>query len=116
MPLPSATAVSLQPELSVLEHLQEGAKAAQQQYNAPPELLLVLTRSHSKELYQEIKVASDAVMGVPSQTLVAGSAGVGVGVQPRGRLQYMGNIVLKINAKMGGINVRLAGDPQQVRG
>lgn len=80
------------------------------------ELLLVLLPSRSAALYQEVKLASDAALGLPSQVLVAGAAGVGKGVQPRGRLQYCANLGLKINAKMGGVNVRLAGNPDQVSG
>jgi len=59
-------------------------------------------------------MASDAALGLPSQCLVATSAGVGAGVTPRGRLQYCSNLVLSINAKLGGVNHRLAGDPAQV--
>lgn len=78
------------------------------------ELLLVLLPSRSAALYQEVKLASDAALGLPSQVLVAPAAGVGKGMQPRGRLQYCANLGLKINAKMGGVNVRLAGNPDQV--
>lgn len=42
------------------------------------------------------------------------SPGVGHGTAPRGRLQYCSNLTLKINAKMKGVNVRLAGNPDQV--
>ena len=74
----------------------------------------MLLPSRSAALYQEVKLASDAALGLPSQVLVAPTAGVGRGIQPRGRLQYCANLGLKINAKMGGVNVRLAGNPDQV--
>jgi hypothetical protein len=48
--------------------------------------------SRSPALYQEVKVATDAALGVPSQVLVAPVAGVGSGAQPRGRLQYCNNL------------------------
>lgn len=57
-----------------------------------PDLLLVLLPSRSPSLYQEVKVATDAALGIPSQVLVAPVAGVGQGAQPRGRLQYCNNI------------------------
>jgi hypothetical protein len=57
-----------------------------------PDLLLVLLPSRCPSLYQEVKVASDAALGVPSQVLVAPVAGVGQGAQPRGRLQYCNNL------------------------
>jgi hypothetical protein len=46
---------------------------------------------------------------VPSQCIVTRSAGIGPNTEPRGRLQYCANVALKINAKLDGINVRLAG-------
>jgi hypothetical protein len=129
--------------------------------------------SRSPSLYAEVKVATDGALGLPSQVLVAPVAGVGLGVSPRGRLQYCNNLGeraavllvpaggwlrawlvqdacwapqcstrrracpqaplappratpaparaathtpagLKINAKLGGVNVRLAGNPDQV--
>jgi hypothetical protein len=80
-----------------------------------PELLLVMLPSRSAALYSEVKLASDAALGLPSQVMVAPTAGVGRGAAPRGRLQYCANLGLKINAKLGGVNMRLAGNPDQVR-
>jgi eukaryotic translation initiation factor 2C len=57
----------------------------------------------------QIKRASDARLGVPSQCIVTRSAGIGPNTEPRGRLQYCANVALKINAKLDGVNVRLAG-------
>jgi hypothetical protein len=71
--------------------------------------------SRSAALYSEVKLASDAALGLPSQVMVAPVAGVGRGAAPRGRLQYCANLGLKINAKLGGVNMRLAGNPDQVR-
>uniref|UniRef100_A0A383VYD8 Piwi domain-containing protein n=1 Tax=Tetradesmus obliquus TaxID=3088 RepID=A0A383VYD8_TETOB len=102
------------PGLSVLQHLRAGCEAAQKQFNASPELLLVMLPSRSAALYSEVKLASDAALGLPSQVLVAPVAGVGRGAAPRGRLQYCANLGLKINAKLGGVNMRLAGNPDQV--
>lgn len=47
------------------------------------------------------------VLGIPTQCFVASKAGIGC--QPRGRLQYLANLGMKINHKVGGINTRLAG-------
>jgi hypothetical protein len=71
--------------------------------------------SRSAALYSEVKLASDAALGLPSQVMVAPTAGVGRGAAPRGRLQYCANLGMKINAKLGGVNMRLAGNPDQVR-
>ncbi|KAF8058950.1 AGO1 [Scenedesmus sp. PABB004] len=103
-----------QPGRSVLQHLRAGVDAAQKHFGASAELLLVMLPARSPALYQEVKLASDGVLGLPSQVLVAPVAGVGRGAVPRGRLQYCANLGLKINAKLGGINMRLAGNPDQV--
>jgi len=48
---------------------------------------------------------------VPTQCFVAQKAGVGrSSPPPKGRLQYVANLALKINVKVGGTNVRLLGD------
>ncbi len=44
------------------------------------------------------------------QVLVANKAGIGKIHKCKGRRQYVANVTLKINAKLGGVNVRLAGD------
>ncbi len=46
---------------------------------------------------------------MPSQCIVTRSAGIGPNTEPRGRLQYCANVALKVNAKLDGVNVRLAG-------
>lgn len=61
---------------------------------------------------QAVKAASDSVLGVPSQCLVARHAGVGPGALVRGRLQYCLNVSFKVNAKLGGTNVKLLGEPR----
>jgi hypothetical protein len=60
---------------------------------------------------QAIKHASDSVLGLPTQCLVARHAGVGAGSAVRGRLQYCTNVAFKINAKLGGTNCKLLGEP-----
>lgn len=60
--------------------------------------------------YKLIKAASDRKVGVVSQVIVAASAGVGRRNQAkqRGRPQYIANVSLKINQKLGGKNVACA--------
>lgn len=59
------------------------------------------------ELYTQIKRASDAHLGIPSQCFVAAKANVGTGDPTRGRDQYTANLALKVNAKLGGVNCTL---------
>lgn len=65
-----------------------------------PDLLLVMLPSRSPSLYQEVKVATDAALGIPSQVLVAPVAGVGLAAQPRGRLQYCNNLGERVSCVM----------------
>jgi len=95
-----------QAEASVLDHLKLGCDAAQQHFKAPCELLLVLLRNHNQALYQEVKLASDVELGIPSQCFLATKAGVGRQDQKGGQMQYCANLALKMNAKLGGKNVK----------
>lgn len=58
-----------------------------------------------------MKRASDSLLGVPSQCFVAASAGVGRASRGS-RAQYTANLALKVNAKVGGCNARLADGDQ----
>lgn len=60
------------------------------------------------ETYRAVKRASDSFLGVPSQCFVASKAGVGQNLPTGKRLQYMGNLAMKINSKLGGINQTVA--------
>lgn len=100
--------------LSVHQHLEKGIELASQHYGKPCQLLMVVFRVRSAALYKEVKLCTDGLLGVPSQCLTMKAAGLGYNNMPKGRLQFCANLALKINAKGGGLNVRLAGEPQQV--
>eukprot|EP01025_Chloroclados_australasicus_P000785 TRINITY_DN10293_c0_g1_i1.p1 TRINITY_DN10293_c0_g1~~TRINITY_DN10293_c0_g1_i1.p1 ORF type:complete len:642 (-),score=74.17 TRINITY_DN10293_c0_g1_i1:480-2153(-) len=104
----------------------EAGKMAHQRYKRGPEILLVCLPTTSKDLYNAVKRAtvSTSGLGVPSQCFVAEKAGMGRpgggrgggrggrgggrGVSP----DYCANLAMKINVKMGGTVVALAGGPQ----
>jgi hypothetical protein len=94
---------------SVAEHIKYAADQAQAKFGQKCKIVLVLLPSKSKDLYQAVKQASDAEHSVPSQCFVAQKASVGRSSPPmRGpRAQYCANLALKINAKVGGVNVKL---------
>eukprot|EP00877_Chromochloris_zofingiensis_P008172 jgi/Chrzof1/3608/Cz13g02060.t1 len=101
------------PQASVEQHLTRAADMANKKFNLKCELILVLLPVKSAGPYREVKQASDSVLGIASQCFVAGKAGVGRDFNKdpnKGRLQYCANLALKINAKRGGVNVKLAGD------
>jgi hypothetical protein len=65
----------------------------------PCQLIMVVIPQKPSDLYREAKFLSDVKIGVPSQCVVARNAGIGC--MPKRRDQYCGNLVLKINAKLG---------------
>lgn len=73
-------------------------------------VLVMLERKHTAagSPYSQIKQAGDSVLGLRTQCFAADKAGVGINARPpRGRPQYCANLAMKINAKMGGVNVKL---------
>jgi hypothetical protein len=59
--------------------------------------------------------AAVAVCCCAPQCFAADKAGVGRNARPpRGRPQYCANLAMKINTKMGGVNVKLVDDPKVV--
>jgi len=55
--------------------------------------------------YQQVKRAGDSLIGAPSQCFVQRKAGIGArDPNPGKQLQYMGNLAMKLNSKLGGIN------------
>lgn len=78
-------------------------------------VLLERKQTSAGSPYALVKQAGDSVLGVRTQCFAADKAGVGLNARPpRGRLQYCANDAMKINAKMGGVNVKLVDDTRQV--
>ncbi|GMH42602.1 hypothetical protein BSKO_10521 [Bryopsis sp. KO-2023] len=75
-------------------------------------ILLVLLPFTDSGFYRAVKHAGNSTLGIPTQCFVASKAGIGC--QPRGRLQYLANLGMKINHKVGGVNTQLAGKVQDV--
>jgi eukaryotic translation initiation factor 2C len=56
-------------------------------------------------IFRAIKTAGDSKLGIITQCLVATSAGITR--QIRGQDQYIANVAMKVNAKLGGTNVTI---------
>jgi hypothetical protein len=55
--------------------------------------------------YAQVKALGDVELGLPTQCIAASKAGLGPRSTPKGRSQYLANVSMKINAKLGGSNV-----------
>ncbi len=71
----------------------------------PPPLSLPLPSSDKDVNYAKVKALGDVELGLPTQCIAASKAGLGPRSSPRGRSQYLANLSMKINAKLGGSNV-----------
>lgn len=73
---------------------------AQQVYGVPPQVLLVMLQSSESRIYGEVKLVCDTQLGIPSQCMLMKHA-------RRPNRQYCANLCLKINLKLGGVNLVL---------
>ncbi|TPX38294.1 hypothetical protein SmJEL517_g00096 [Synchytrium microbalum] len=85
------------PSGNIEDTMKRAWKAAGDQVQQQPQLLVCVLPNVGVPLYAEIKRVSDTVLGVPSQCLQNKH------VQSKKR-QYCQNIALKLNVKLGGTN------------
>ncbi|KXZ43782.1 hypothetical protein GPECTOR_80g142 [Gonium pectorale] len=90
--------------------MRAAADAAQAKYKRAAQLLLVILPDKLTEEYKEIKRVSDIELGIPSQVVAGTKAKIGYRTQGRkgGGPQYCANVAMKINSKLGGVNVTLS--------
>lgn len=74
--------------------------AAQKKFKATPQLVLCILPDFGGGLYSGIKRASDSHFGIISQCMLSRHI-------PKCSMQYLDNLVLKINVKLGGRNSTL---------
>ncbi|RPD63356.1 argonaute-like protein [Lentinus tigrinus ALCF2SS1-6] len=70
-----------------------------------PQLIVVVLPEMADDIYHQVKYFGDIIQGVPTQCLKSWNC-------KQSKPQYYANVCLKINMKMGGINVIL--DPRSV--
>lgn len=75
-------------------------------YPKKPSMILVVLPSGDKHIYNGVKHLLDVYLKVPSVCVQASKFN-----KEKGQLQYFGNVALKINMKMGGVNHRLVDPP-----
>ncbi|KIO29143.1 hypothetical protein M407DRAFT_21713 [Tulasnella calospora MUT 4182] len=81
-------------------HIREAALMWKAVKGNMPNLILVILPDMAEDIYTRIKNAGDIKIGVATQCMRASKCG-----PPKGNEQYYVNVCLKINAKLGGINV-----------
>ena len=80
--------------------------AVTQQYPKKPSMILIVLSNGDKHVYNGIKHLLDVYLKVPSVCVQVSKFR-----KDKGQLQYFGNVALKINMKMGGVNHRLVDPP-----
>ena len=80
--------------------------AVMEQYPKKPSMILVILSNGDKHVYNGLKHLLDVYLKVPSVCVQVSKFR-----KERGQLQYFGNVALKINMKMGGVNHKLVDPP-----
>ncbi|KAG8898543.1 hypothetical protein FRB99_007374 [Tulasnella sp. 403] len=87
------------------EHIREVGQQHHRQMGSYPNLVVVILPDHgADDIHTRIKHAGDVLIGVATQCLKASSL-VGSKCRRFPNPQYFANVCLKINVKLGGINV-----------
>jgi hypothetical protein len=93
------------PQGHIERTLKEAWLKAGNTAKANPQLILCILPNTGTPLYAEIKRVSDTVIGVPTQCLQSKHIG-------EAKKQYCANVCLKVNMKLGGMNLFLS--PPQI--
>ncbi|KZT55699.1 Piwi-domain-containing protein [Calocera cornea HHB12733] len=81
-----------------LDQLFQRCCQESQTRSKPHILVVVLPHGMNNELYQTVKYLGDIRWGIPTQCMQAAKA-------IKANAQYFANVMLKVNVKMGGVNV-----------
>lgn len=84
-----------------VQGLQDGLRKAQKD---EVDLVILVLKSKDQEVYSNFKYLADRVFGIPSIVMVTASNFRGQACNVTGLDQYIGNIMMKANLKLGGIN------------
>ncbi|KAJ1980491.1 hypothetical protein H4R35_001111 [Dimargaris xerosporica] len=85
------------PSGNIAQSMMKAWTAAKTEYSQIPDVVFVVLPTTLSTLYGEVKRVSDTMMGVPTQCMQKNKVG-------RSNVQYIANVGLKVNVKLGGIN------------
>ncbi|KAI9841958.1 MAG: hypothetical protein M1837_000278 [Sclerophora amabilis] len=87
------------PQGPITDSIQGLIAKAHNDFGTKPQLLMFMIHGASERLYKIIKNVCEIQFGVASQVMLVEKA-----LSPRGQPQYIANIGLKVNVKLGGVN------------
>jgi len=79
-------------------HLTNAVNECQRMFNQKPTLIVVVLPNYAGDIYNAVKHFGDITFGIPTQCLKSSSC-------KKAKSQYWNNVMLKVNVKLGGINV-----------
>ncbi|RKP15011.1 Piwi domain-containing protein [Piptocephalis cylindrospora] len=77
--------------------LREAYNAAGNQAKAEPQIVVVILMNSTSSIYSEVKRTGETLLGIPTQCLLMRNV-------MRPSKQYLANVCLKVNVKLGGAN------------
>eukprot|EP00210_Caulerpa_lentillifera_P004611 g4397.t1 len=92
---------------TVHDALEKAMEDGENQFETPVDFILIILTRKETNPYQEFKRAAEGTLGITTQCIVAHNAGIGR--PPRNRMQYLANVAMKINQKLGGVNTQITG-------
>lgn len=79
--------------------VKDSVARAHNNFGVPPDVIFVILQGASVPIYKTIKAGLDVHMGIASQVMLQEKA-----LSGRGSAQYLANIAMKVNVKLGGTN------------
>eukprot|EP00210_Caulerpa_lentillifera_P001708 g1641.t1 len=93
---------------TVKDSLVKAMGLGEAEFHHPVDFVLVVLSRKEPYPYQDFKRVAEGALGVVTQCIVARNAGIGS--PPKGRKQYLANLAMKINQKLGGVNTQITGN------
>ncbi|MCJ1420408.1 hypothetical protein MMC32_006765 [Xylographa parallela] len=91
------------PQGDLKEEVTELVRKTGGHFNTKPEMLFFLLHDKANpQIYKVLKSVCEVEFGIPSQVMIVEKA-----LKDKGQMQYLGNIALKVNCKLGGMNSKV---------